>query len=332
MDIDAFITVHEPDWVELESLASRSNRLSGVEADRLVTLYQRTSSQLAQVHSQAPDPYLIARLSNTLSKARLALAGVGESPPRELSRFFLVSFPAALWRIRWWTFWVALSFIAVATAIGWYIATNPEAQAALMSDEQAYELVTHDFVNYYSENPAASFAARVWTNNALIAAACVAFGIFGFVVPYILMQNATSIGAVGGLMFAHDKGDVFFAYLLPHGLLEITAVFVAAAAGLKIFWTVIDPGPMPRSQAVAREGRALLSVALGLIVVLAISGVIEAGITPSGLPTFIRIAIGVIALGAFFAYAGILGRRATRLGFTGDLRREHQGDVEVVAG
>ena len=91
--------------------------------------------------------------------------------------------------------------------------------------------VEEDFVNYYSENPNASFAGMVWTNNAWIAAQAVAFGVTGLWVPYILFMNAQGVGMAGGMMAAYDRLDVFFLYILPHGLMELTAIFIAAAAG-----------------------------------------------------------------------------------------------------
>ena len=133
------------------------------------------------------------------------------------------------------------------------------------------------------------------------------------------------VGVSGGLMFAYDRGDVFFGLITPHGLLELTAVFLAAGVGMRLGWTAIAPGDRPRLQALAEQGRAVMSVALGLVVVLLISGLIEGLVTPSPLPTWARIAIGVLAETTFLAYVIHFGRRATRAGEIGDL--EHAPDV-----
>jgi hypothetical protein len=69
----------------------------------------------------------------------------------------------------------------------------------------------------------------------------------------------------------------------------------------------------------AEQGRAVISVAVGLVVVLLVSGAIEAFITPSSLPTFLRIGIGVLAEVGFLAYVVYFGRRAVRAGDTGDI-------------
>ena len=120
-------------------------------------------------------------------------------------------------------------------------------------------------------------------------------------------------------MFGAGKGDLFLGLLAPHGLLELTAVFLAAAAGMRLGWSVIAPGDRPRGQVLAERGRAVVSVAGGLVVVLLISGLIEALVTPSPLPTYARIAIGVAAEIAFLAYVFHFGRKASRAGETGDL-------------
>src|SRR5262249_45980318 len=186
--------------------------------------------------------------------------------------------------------------------------------------------------HYYSEFSATSFAARVWTNNAFVAALCIALGVTGIGVVYVLFQNALNVGVVGGLMAAYGRLDLFFGLITPHGLLELTAVFVAAGAGFRLFWAWVAPGPMTRLQAMAVEGRSMVTVALGLVGVLAVSGVIEAFVTPSGLPTWARIGIGLLAWTAFLTYIATFGRRAAAAGETGDIRAELAGDTAPVAG
>ena len=193
-------------------------------------------------------------------------------------------------------------------------------QASIAAPEQIRQLVSQDFASYYSSHPAGSFAAQVWTNNALVAAVSIAFGgLLGIPVVWVLLTNALNVGVSGGLMAANDRLDLFFGLILPHGMLELTAVFVASGVGLRLGWTIIDPGDRPRSVALAQEGRAAAGVALGLVLVLLVSGVIEAFVTPSPLPTWARIGIGLLAWTAFMAWVFGLGRRAALAGETGDL-------------
>lgn len=121
-----------------------------------------------------------------------------------------------------------------------------------------------------------------------------------------------------GLMFDAGKGDIFLGLIIPHGLIELTAVFLAGGVGMRLGWSVVAPGNRPRGQVLAEQGRAVISVAVGLVAVLLVAGLIEAFVTPSPLPTFARIAIGVAAELAFLGYVFHFGRKATS-GETGDI-------------
>src|SRR5206468_11879082 len=135
-------------------------------------------------------------------------------------------------------------------------------------------------IDYYSNNPAASFAGQVWTNNAWIAAQCIAFGITGLYVPYVIIQNAVGVGTAAGVMFAYGRGDVLFSYIVPHGLLELTSVFVAAAAGLRIFWSWIAPGARTRGLALVEDGRALRPIAIGCLISRCVSMLLDGFLIP----------------------------------------------------
>ncbi len=331
MDLDAFVTAHRDDWARLEQL-SRQRRLTGAQADELIDLYQRVATQLSVVRSAAPDPALVSRLSTLVARARATSTGSHDPAWRDVVRFFTVAFPAALYAgRRWWIGTSAFSLV-LGIAAGWWVAVTPAAQASVGSPAEIRQLVENDFAAYYSEYAAGSFAARVWTNNAWVAALCIAVGVLGAPVIYVLAQNALNVGLVGGLMAANDRLGVFLGLILPHGLLELTAVFVAAGTGLQLFWSWVDPGPRTRSQSLAAQGRAAASVVLGLVVVLAVSGVIEAFVTPSPLPTWARLGIGVLAELAFLTYVLTLGRRAVAAGETGDLEAELTGDALPVRG
>ena len=331
MDVDAFVTAHAQEWARLEQLLRR-RRLGADEADELVSLYQRVSTHLSVVRSSAPDPSLVARLSTLVNRARQGVAGSREPVWRDVARFFVVEFPAALYRAGRLTVVIAAAFLLIAGASGAWVANDPQVQASLATDAEVRQLCEVQFEAYYSENPAASFAGRVWTNNAWIAAQSIAFGITGVFPVYVFVSNAIGVGATAGLMASCDRLDLFFGLITPHGLLELTAVFVALAAGLRLFWAWIDPGPRPRLEALAQEGRAMIGVAVGLVVVLFVSGIVEAYVTPSPLPTWARVTIGAVVWGLFVLYVVLLGRRAVRSGETGDVRVELRGDRDLVAG
>ncbi|GAB3486473.1 stage II sporulation protein M [Nocardiopsis coralliicola] len=320
MDIDVFAAVHRDEWDRLEKLVRRSRRLSGDEVDELVDLYQKVSTHLSLVRSSGADPVLTGRLSGLVARSRAAVIGAESSAWRDIGRFFTATFPAVVYRLRWWWIATSLGTVAFATAIGAWIALNPGVMAAMGTPESIRAYVEHDFANYYVEHPGASFAAQVWTNNAWAAAQALIFGVFGGVPTlYVLALNGANLGAAGGMMAAHGKADVFFGLIIPHGLLELTAVFVAAGIGLKLGWTLVAPGPRTRIQALGREARPAMAAALGLVVVLFISGLIEGLVTGYVHTTWLRIGIGIAAEALFLAYVFTLGRRAHAAGERGDI-------------
>lgn len=329
MDLDAFAAVRDPQWGRLDTLVRR-RRLTGAEADELVRLYQAVATDLSTVRSTAPDPATVTQLSDLLGRARNAIAGAHEPAWGDVTRFLVVSLPAALYRIRWWTVAVATASTVMAVIAGVWVATQPDALAAMMPPSEQREYVNNAFEQYY--DPSAGFAAMVWTNNAWITAQCIGLGVSGVWPVFILVNNAVNVGAVGGMMADYGRLDVFLSLIAPHGMLELTAVFVAGAAGLKIFWTWIDPGHRPRMRALAEEGRSLFTVAIGLVGVLGVSGLIEGFVTGSALPWAVKISIGALALAAYWVYTLVLGHRAVVAGETGDLDADRAGQTLPVAG
>ncbi|CAA0082763.1 Uncharacterised protein [Mycolicibacterium vanbaalenii] len=320
MDVDAFVVANRPTWDRLDRLVKKRRQLTGAEVDELVDLYQRVSTHLSMVRSASSDAVLVGKLSGLVARARSVVTGAHAPLWSEFVRFWTVSFPVVAYRAwRWWL-GSAIGFFVVAVLIAGWIAGNPEVQAAFGTPSEIDQLVNNDFASYYSEHPAGSFALQVWVNNAWVAAQCIGFSILlGIPIPYVLFQNAANFGVTAGLMFDAGKGDIFLGLITPHGLIELTAVFLAAGAGMRLGWSVVSPGNRPRGQVLAEQGRAVISVALGLVVVLLAAGVIEAFVTPSPLPTAARIAIGIAAEVVFLGYVFYFGRKASRAGETGDI-------------
>jgi uncharacterized membrane protein SpoIIM required for sporulation len=330
MDLDAFSAAHRDEWDRLAALG-KQRRINGAEADELIERYQSGATQLSVIKSTTGSSVYGDRLSITLSRARLRFSGVGSNVLSQLTVFFGAQLPAALYRIRWLTVAVAIVFAAVAAAYAVWVAGDPRVLANLGTTEELRAYAEQEFVGYYSDNPEISFAGQVWTNNAWICAQCIAFGITGVWVPYVVLQNAQGIGMAAGIMSEFGRLDQFFLFISPHGQLELYSIFVAAAAGLMIFWAWIAPGGRTRAQALAEDGRALFTVVIGLAISLLVSGVIEGFVTRQHWPWPIKIGIGTVALLAFLAYQWILGRRAIGAGQTGDLDEFEAGAKRLVA-
>jgi uncharacterized membrane protein SpoIIM required for sporulation len=310
VDLDAYVAERRGEWNRLEALTGK-RRLKPDEADELVLLYQRAATHLSVIRSRSPDPVLVAGLSRLVLGARAAITGGRRFSWRPVGRFLTTGFPGELYRARWWWIGVGVACVVLGGAMMNYVAANPSVAALFLSDAEIEQLVANDFVAYYSEFQAQNFAAAVWTNNALLTAQCLASGVLIVPVLYLLGVNLLSIGLTGGVMIGAGAGDTFFTYIAPHGLLELTCVFVGAGVGLRIGWAWIAPGPYrTRGEALAERARSGMLVALGLALVLLVAGLLEAYVTPSGLPAPIRIAVGALVWLGFLAYALLAGAAA----------------------
>lgn len=328
VDFDAFNVVHRPQWDRLKAL-SKTKNLTGSQADELIGLYQTVATHLSTVRSSAPDPSLISELSIILARARGRIAGGHDPQWYTIKDFVMRQVPAAFYRVRWWAHAVTVICIVIAVIFGVWVATTPQGLESVGPESFRLDYVNSAFASYY--DPGADFAAMVWTNNAWIAAQCVAFGVTGVWPAFVMANNAVMVGSIGGMMAHYGELGLFLKLILPHGLLELTAIFVAGGAGLKLFWAWISPGNKPRSVALAQEGRTLILVAIGLVAVLGVSGLVEGFVTGSDLLWWVKILIGAIALAAFWAYVYILGRRAVAQGITGDLAAHQAGYDKIYA-
>ncbi len=331
MDLDSYSAAHREEWDELARLAAK-RRFTGAEADALIEHYQAGATQLSAIKTTAGQSVQGERLSLWLSRARLRFTGASSNVLSQLPRFFVAQLPAALFRIRWLSLAVTIATGLIAALYAVWALQTPGVLANFGTEEFRRQFAEEDFVNYYSEHPPASFTGFVWTNNAWLAVQCVAFGILGVYAPYLLFTNAQNLGLSAAIMGANDRLDVFFLYIAPHGQLELYAIFVAGAAGIRIFWSWIAPGARSRGQALAEDARALVTVAVGLILALLVSGLIEGYITRLDWPWPIKIGIGTLALGGFLVYQWVLGRHAARAGETGDLAAFEAGATRLVAG
>jgi uncharacterized membrane protein SpoIIM required for sporulation len=323
MDLDRFIVRNSGAWRRLEELTLRARRggqrrLAGWEVDELVALYQRTAAQLSHARTYYDDPGLTARLTTLVASANAAIYGGRGGSIRSLGRFFTDTFPAAVYVNRRFIAAAAALMFVPALAFGAWLSTSDRALDVAIPKEEQEALLQTQFEDYYSSAPAAEFSTKVLVNNIQVSFLAFAAGVFLCAgTGYILAYNGMNVGVAGGLfVHAHQAGK-FFGLILPHGLLELTAVTIAGAAGLRLGWTVIAPGDRPRGEALAEEGRRSVVIVLGLMLCFIVAGIIEGFVTPSDLPVFVRVAVGALVWVAFVFWVVTRGRDAVDRGLTG---------------
>lgn len=332
MDLDWYLAANRPAWDRLAQLADRARRPGGRlqphEVDELVSLYQRTSAQLSFARQHFADPSLTAELNTLVARANAVIYRRTSSPAAGLRRFFAVTFPAAVWHIKWFVAVAAIALLAPAAVIGPWLGTNDEALTFAAPEAQRAAYVNDEFESYYSSAPAGQFATEVLVNN--IQVSFLAFGagmLFGIGSVALLVYNGVNVGVALALFIDAHRQATFWGLVLPHGFLELTAVIIAGAAGMTLGWSLVAPGDQPRAQAFTDAARRSVMVVLGLMLCFVTAGIIEGFVTPSGLPTAVRIAIGLAVELTFVTYVVSFGRRAAAQGLTGLARETLEGDT-----
>jgi uncharacterized membrane protein SpoIIM required for sporulation len=324
MDVDSFLTTNQPAWDRLGVLVGRAGRgvgrLSPEELDELVALYQRTSTHLSYARTNYRDPALSSTLSSLVARAGAIVYGTRPRTLRAVGRFFAVTFPAAVWYSRRFVAVSCALVLVPAFSMGIWLANSSAAVDASGPKAVREAYVNHDFEDYYRSAPAAEFASKVFTNNVQVSIVAFAGGIaFCLLTALILVYNGAGVGVAGGLFASVGEQAKFWGLILPHGLLELTAVFIAGGAGLRIGWTLIAPGDRTRRKALTEEARRALVIVAGLVLVFAAAGTIEGFVTGSSLPTWARVGIGVVGELALLTYLYRRGRAAAAAGYTGAL-------------
>jgi uncharacterized membrane protein SpoIIM required for sporulation len=316
VDIDAFVVTRQAGWARLQALTETARRVSRVspdELDEMVHLYQRAGADLANARvTYADDTALVSRLTLLVADAHGVLYGQRDTEVRRgLTTFATVTFPTAIYHLR--------RYIGVAvllTVVPWavfqiWLAVSPSAFDVAAPDAAGQQYINQDFEDYYSNQPSQNFATQVFLNNIRVGFLAFATGALLCVFTIaLLVWNGANVGVAGGLFTHVGQWDKFWGLILPHGMLEISAVAVAGAAGLRIGWAVIDPGDRPRFQAFVEEARRSGSVLVGLVVAFLLAAMVEGFVTGRPWPTSLRIGIGAAVFSLFWGWTLVFALRA----------------------
>lgn len=317
MDIDRYLAEREPAWTNLANLTAtarrRPGRLTEAELEWFVRLYQRASADLSHVQVDQPDPALVARLTTIVADARTVLYGRrARRGWSAITSFFTTAFPTAVWELRRFVAVAALATLGPAVAMGSWLATSGPAREAAAPAAVRSAYVERDFANYYSDRPAAQFATEVTVNNIMVSVVALAGGMLaGAGTVAVLVGNGLNLGFAAGLFAAAGRTTLFWGLVLPHGLVELTAVMIAGGAGLSLGWAMISPGDRARTEALSAAAQRSLTVVGGLITAFAGAGIIEGFVTGSTLSTAFRVGVGVAAELSFLSYLYVFGRRGS---------------------
>lgn len=304
-NLDQFVSDRASTWTDLEALVdragSRPSRLGADGVRRLGESYRAAAADLALARRRFPGDPVVGRLERVVQRGRQA---VYNSPSSRTSVWEF--FANGYWRrVRERKAILAISFLclAVPTLLGGYWAWRDPGPASGLAPSQ-YQSVTQPRTAGQSlgltVDQESTMAAQIFTNNIGVTFLAFAGGlVVGLGTLYVLLNNGVLIGVVGGLAIGAGNGRAFFELVTAHGVLELSCIIVSGAAGLRLGWSIIDPGNRTRGEALREEARAAIEIVLGTAPWLVVAGLVEGFLTPSGtgLPTVL--AVGV-SLGAIF--------------------------------
>jgi uncharacterized membrane protein SpoIIM required for sporulation len=143
-------------------------------------------------------------------------------------------------------------------------------------------------------------AASIFTNNIRVTFLAFAGGVVaGLGTLYLLIENGLLLGAVGGLAIGAGNGRPFFELIVAHGVLEMSCIVVAGAAGLRLASAIVDPGTRTRVEALRTEARGAVEMVLGTAAWLVVAGLVEGFLTPAGKGLTVVLIVG-FGLGALY--------------------------------
>jgi uncharacterized membrane protein SpoIIM required for sporulation len=316
MNPEHFRRVRNASWQELEEIVRRTRRrperLGPEGVLRLGTLYRGAAADLALARRAFPADPVVPRLERLVTQAHSL---VYDSPTRRASvvRFFSRDY----WRL------VAEKPIALLAAFvllfgpaalsgGWSL-DSPAAAAGLVPAE--FRPATQSERPWTDLTPGeqASFTTAVFTNNIKVTLVAFAGGVtLGIVTGLILIFNGVLLGAVGGLMIGAGNWRGFLELVTGHGVLELSCILVAGAAGLRLGWAIVAPGYRTRGDSARTEARKAVALALGTAPWLVAAGIVEgnrARLAEAGLG--VDLAVGLVIGLVYWALVVVRGRAPT---------------------
>ena len=305
MTATEFIAKKQETWNELEALLNRSRNANASQLNRLGYLYRRVTSDLAVARRDFPQDKCVPYLNELASRAHATIYQISPFKRGTLWQFLRFGFPTI--------FRENVSFIA-ASFLMFTIAFAAAYWIALTDPVFAEKLIPEDYVSHIKKledgawNDTSAerrnlFASFVMTNNIRVAFYAFAWGLMFMVgAAYILVFNGIYIGAIAGLCHVHGVSLALWSFVSPHGYIELTTIFIAGGAGLKLGYSLIAPSHFTRKRALRDAASVAIRMLGGCVALLIVAGTIEGFVSPSGLPNAVKIGFGAVTGILLFTY------------------------------
>ncbi|HEX2059707.1 MAG TPA: stage II sporulation protein M [Thermoanaerobaculia bacterium] len=317
MNIERFLAERRPVWDDLETLLKRAEdvELSRAEMQQLVELYRRTCSDLNRARSQTANPEILGHLNQLTGRAYRFIYRAGHATPvwATFVRLITREIPAAFRREKVYVLIAAAAFLS-GTLFGSIAVlvdtTNAERIVPAMffteSPRERVEKIERGEERIETMEDALHFGASLYTHNIQVSFLAFALGALTLVMGIvILFYNGVILGAIGTLYVLDDVSVFFFAWVGPHGALELPAIIFGGAAGLVVGRALLMPGNLSRAAAVRRVLPSVWRMIIGVAIVLVFAGIIEGSFSQfsaKAIPYPLKISVALLLFAGLMSY------------------------------
>jgi uncharacterized membrane protein SpoIIM required for sporulation len=301
--LDRFVAEREPGWTDLRSLlrdaGAKPERLDPAQLRRLGALYRAAAADLAFARRAFPHEPVTRQLERLVIDARQTV--YADAGARRSLRWFLSRGYWQRVRERPWALATALALLfgPMALAAVWAIDDPAAAIGVVPAQFQGAAEPGSGGAGTLSGGDEAALSSEIFTNNIRVTFLAIAGGIFaGLGTAAVTIFNGGFIGAILGLSVENGSSGELLRLVLPHGVLELSCIAIAATAGLRIGWALVEPGTLTRGESLRREARPAMELVLGTMPWLVLAGLVE-GFVSGDLGLAAAIVVGC-GLGALF--------------------------------
>ncbi|MDR7236748.1 stage II sporulation protein M [Neobacillus drentensis] len=288
MNVKQFVKMHREEWKQLEELITTlSKHRRSITGDRITQyhrLYQKAAQNLSYSQTYFPNDEVTQYLNGLVAKSHNLFYKDQVSSLKQIRHFFSVKFIGLL--LEQWKFVIFAMILFLIGALGSFLSVmnDPLHIYAILPTEIAKGVDPDQLGKGHEAVDSSLMSASIMTNNIKVAIFAFAGGItFGLVTVYLMVYNGIIIGALAALFWHHGKSYDFWAYIVPHGMIELTAIFIAGGAGLLMGYKLFVPGQFSRSYQLKQQAIRSVQLLLGTIPLFVIAGIIEGFITPAAI-------------------------------------------------
>jgi uncharacterized membrane protein SpoIIM required for sporulation len=315
MTLEGFVASRTQRWAQLESMLARSRRgrlrdIPAAELERFGLLCREAASDLAIARRDFPQDDVCTYLNDLCARAHPMLYRAPPLRRGEVVRWFVTGIPRAF-RERWRYVLLSVGIMLAAAVAGWLaVDLRPDLRASLVPQSGFDQLARGQVASLPS---APLLGTVIITNNIKVAAICFLGG-FAAGVPtaFFLAANGWMLGTIAAAVHQGGYDLAFWSLIVPHGVLELSILIIAGAAGLCVGDALLRPGLLRRGEAFTQAALGTLGLAAGAASLLVVSGVLEAYVSPSALPDWAKLLIGAVIGIALYSWLLLAGRRRDR--------------------